>query len=261
MDSVKSLIDSEKYAQALVQARRIRLSIRQILFENPKLKGEVITIRTDRDIFSEPGKIIITHMNGLFIDLLNLYKRTEMFYTYALLKRVSDGGSLREEDINLLTDTLVNVYNPEIKLVSSESDDSRIIFEDDVVDDHHNYLFKREIDRYFQDLNMDPKTSESLSELSQKRKEEILSIVMAGQEERRKVEAEQKQIENRCMTNITKEVKYANWPTYPADWNSYVNDNVGRSICSQAESVRMADCLGQEITSIQSVNLYNSSTV
>ena len=162
-DRVSSLITTGQFSDAIRDAKDMRNQLREILFEEPRATSQVIKIKINKNINEKELKTIaINHMGGNFIDVLNLYKRVEMFYTYALIKRFTSGGKqLLEEDKKLITKTLSDVFDFKIEIISTKNNESFVVYESFLVDIHENYLFNREISSYFSDLQI----SEGLEEV------------------------------------------------------------------------------------------------
>ncbi len=185
-DEISEHLDKNEYSKAVQKAKAMRNKIRKILFKDPRAANETITIRVGKEIEDNDRiKIAIDYMGGYFVDVLNLYKRIEMYYTYSLVKRFTAGDKkLLPQDEKLFTDTLLKVLDNKVHIIGKESksffgkstNSTFIIFESEFVDINENYLFNREVETYYRDLQI----SEGLDEISsqvkkQRRENEIQS--------------------------------------------------------------------------------------
>ena len=122
LDQMRIHIENGDFAKALNAAKEMRGQVRKTLFKNPRLSNQVITIHTDENIIRDDlASIAGNYMGGYFIDVLNLYKRVEMYYTYALIKRfTADNKPLLEKDKELFAKTLAKVLDNEIRIIGSK---------------------------------------------------------------------------------------------------------------------------------------------
>ncbi len=172
INKIMSLISSKSYGPALKQAAELRTNVRKKIFFDYK-SNEDITIRISSFDNVSNDSIVLNYLHGFFPEMLNFYKRVEMLYSYAMVKRFSSGGNILESDKELIQTTLAKVYNSHI-IIMDENENTITVFEDDIFDQHFNYIFKRELDTYFYDLGYNDL---NLEEIAKERKQKIIAKI------------------------------------------------------------------------------------
>lgn len=107
---------------------------------------------TDAEAFSDLNEsqqisVITTIRNfrgGLFMDLMNLSKRVSLIYSRAFKAELKKDGGLNEEDRNKIIKDLVTASLVPMPVVD-KNNKKIIVFDEDVANEDHTYLFNREL--------------------------------------------------------------------------------------------------------------------
>ena len=169
MDQIQSLMNGERYGEALSAARSLLdeartkvgfspRSRRVEIFEVPRGTfasehrsiGKTLStfsIETQNDIFAS----LENQRGGLYLDLLNLLKRVNLIYMqafYRVVKSDTTGGALMQEDATKIRNDLLSVMVIPIYLKDAGSGSPLLVFDDEVSNTDQNYLFNREVKKY-----------------------------------------------------------------------------------------------------------------
>ncbi len=219
--SISKLLKDKNYAKAIRESKKIRNKFRESLFENPRgNNSNEVVVNVKRKITPENAASAVTeYMGGNLIDLLNLYKRAEMYYTYAMYKRfLATGSSLRQSDIDLINKTFLEVIDMKITINSERSKNSITLYESNVVDSNENYFFVRELETYYEDLGVQFSLEDVQKNISLRKESELRSY---------------------CQKEIL------------AEFKSSAKESV-RSICSNPKlTYKNMQCLISEINKVQ----------
>jgi hypothetical protein len=239
LKEIQLFIVQGEYSKALQKAKKLRFSVRQKLVKKPRGKKQEITINISRgSVFEDTQNIVLDFMGGYFIDLLNLNKRVEMFYTYAYVKRVSNGSELDKRDLQVLRDALVEVYDSKIKIINTKTLEENMVFESDIVDIHGNLLFLKELDSYFSDLGVTTKDKSSLLNYSEERKSQDKSLFQTQLLSK---------FEGQCRAAVLNEYK------------GEVTPSQSISFCNGLVNPKIIPCLVHEIDQISSKYNHNGN--
>jgi hypothetical protein len=117
--------------------------------------------RAIRDLNESEQENLINQINqyqsGLYLDIINLAKRTQLIYVEALKKyylaNPSKSKQLLQSDVNKMVDVLIKAIAFPI-LIKSKNSISMTVYADEVANDDHIHLFDRPIKLFLIDNNI-----------------------------------------------------------------------------------------------------------
>ena len=161
--AVESDLAAEKAEEALTLAKQILDTVRVKTGIDPKVRRqESFLIPTEfpggsvimADLSSQQKQLVIDTISafrgGLYMDLLNLSKRTSLLYTKAFQREVKKKGGLTSEDRQKIIRDLMTAALVPMPLMDKNGN-KVIAFDDDIANEDQTYLFDRELKSYLMD--------------------------------------------------------------------------------------------------------------
>jgi hypothetical protein len=159
-DEIESLIASGKTKQAFLKAKEVLDSVRIKTGIDPKIRmQESFLVSTvfgkDADGISSLTedqrnlviKTISNFRGGLFMDIMNLSKRTTLLYIKAFEAELSKQGGLTKDDKAKIINDLVKAAVMPLP-VEDKKGKKIIVLEEEVANEDHTYIFNRELKMY-----------------------------------------------------------------------------------------------------------------
>lgn len=159
LTAIEEAINEGRLGDAINQAEQSLASIRSAVGINPRVAAyETIPVDINLDdnwvrvpLMQFPEqydlKIKMTLANykqGRYLDLINLYKRTNVMYAKAIFERTKGEGE-RESDKELIRERLMDAYLFPIYVKFSNASTSYLLFHYEIAHDDFGYFFDREI--------------------------------------------------------------------------------------------------------------------
>ncbi|MEN0059402.1 MAG: hypothetical protein AAGB31_11255 [Bdellovibrio sp.] len=157
---VESLLSQNRTSEALSGAKWILDTVRVKTGIDPKARLQekflIPTVFADQatsiESLPEAQRILVIktvsqYRGGLYIDLINLSKRTTLLYIKALMAEMKSQGGFYEEDRNKIIADLAKATLIPMPLVDKNGKEM-VVFEEDVANEDHVYMFNREIKKF-----------------------------------------------------------------------------------------------------------------
>ncbi len=184
--TIETLLDDEDFGEALKLAKQTLDLVRVQTGIDPKarLREKFFVATTfpsaassiddlSRTQAEDVIRTISNYRAGLFLDIMNLSKRTTLLYIKAFQKQLSQMGGLLQEDKNKIVNDLVKASL--IPMVVEGKNGTRItVFDEDVANEDHTYLFNRELKLFLINNNELEITEEKFLKLKSERKTQLL---------------------------------------------------------------------------------------
>lgn len=168
---IQKLIDADDAAAALTLSKRTLDTVRVKIGIDPKAKLKenflvpavfVESAKQFDDLSSDQKELVVSTIaslrGGLYLDILNLAKRTTLLYITALHDLVKRDGGLLNDDQNKIINDLVTASVWPIA-IKDRKGHNIAVFDDEIANDDHTYMFNREMKSYVVN-NKDLKISE-----------------------------------------------------------------------------------------------------
>lgn len=190
-DEIEALLDQKEAARALSIAKSTLDTVRVKTGIDPKSRIQenflVATTfpaaaRSMPDLSETQRELVITTVSdfrgGLYLDIINLSKRTTLLYIKALQMVMAQNGGLTTEDKQKIFNDLVKASLIPMPIVDKKGK-KIFAFDEDVANEDHTYLFNREL-KMFLIGNLDLKITEDRFEERKNRMRNDLLDSLAG---------------------------------------------------------------------------------
>lgn len=154
---IESDLDSGKFGSALNLAKQVLDTVRAKTGIDPKVKiQESFLVPT---IFSKEAsrftdlseaqqvqviRAVSDFRGGLYMDIMNLSKRTSLLYIRALKRQMELNGGLNNEDKHKIKNDLIRASLIPMK-IEDKKGHTIIAFDEDIANEDHIFMFNREV--------------------------------------------------------------------------------------------------------------------
>ncbi|MBE8221626.1 MAG: hypothetical protein HAW60_02740 [Bdellovibrionales bacterium] len=160
---VEKLLSEKKYSEALSRSKDLLDQIKFKTGINPKVKfrekiivngiftpgkKNELKIKFDSLFYEQKenlARAVLNYRGGLYLDLLNLYKRTQLIYMKSFYYQIKKVNDLRLADIEKLKIDILLVHSIPILIKDKNLRSTFLLFDSDVSDSDQQYFFNREL--------------------------------------------------------------------------------------------------------------------
>lgn len=155
--NIETEIQSNQAAQALSESKALLDEVRIITGIDPKAKIQKSYLVSEKfpegasslsDLPQQMQERVIlsleNYQGGLFMDILNLTKRTTLLYIKSLALELKKSGNLLEEDRTKIISDIVKVSVLPVYIMD-KTGVKIVAFSEDIANDDHIYLFNRDL--------------------------------------------------------------------------------------------------------------------